>query len=253
MPEPTAVAWLEATWQRGHEPMAGIVAGCTTRDGGVSTGAYAQNNLALHVGDEPQAVQVNRARLVEQLGCRHIHWLEQVHGCAVVYAEGGVESPEPPQADACWTDQAGVALAIMTADCVPVLLADKRGRAIGAAHAGWQGLASGVIGAAVAAMPVAAADLTAWIGPCISAARYEVGADVWGEFERQYPSAVLAHPDTADKRLLDLAGIARAQLVECGVAGIGASGLCTYDDMRLYSHRRARAMTGRMASVIMMG
>ena len=145
----------------------------------------------------------------------------------------------------------------MTADCVPVLLADASASVVGAAHAGWQGLEAGVIAALIASMPVAADALCAWIGPAVSQTNYEVGEDVWQRFVDRYPDALAAHPIEADKRLLDLTAVAQSQLEAAGVAKVTACAVCTYADERCYSHRLAQHsgahQTGRQASVVMLG
>ena len=261
MSEPSSVApgqgWIDARWPAAAQVPAQLTAGCTTRAGGVSSGRYSDNNLALHVGDDGAGVVANRRVLQARLGARLIQWLDQVHGNDCLYIDDSATSLETPAADAMWTDQSGIALAIMTADCVPVLLADRQGRCVGAAHAGWQGLEQGVIAELIGQMPVEADELIAWIGPCISASRYEVGEDVWARFIEDYSSAMRPHRQDRAKRLLDITEIARLQMVEQGVAYISACGLCSYDDDRFYSHRRATSVgeevTGRMASVILLG
>ncbi len=231
-----------------------VVAGATLRAGGSSQGVWSANNMGLHVGDDEAAVLANRAALQAQLGADAIQWLNQVHGVNVIAATPR-SAAQAPRADAMWTTAPGLALAIMTADCVPVLVADASGEVVGAAHAGWQGLRDGVIPELVAAMPVAAAALIAWIGPAISGPNYEVGADVWEFFASRYPDAVAAHPSQTDKRQLDLCAVAVGQLASAGVGQVNACGLCTYADARLYSHRQAHhtgaASMGRIASVIM--
>lgn len=210
--------------------------------------------MGLHVGDDVAAVTANRAALQARLGASAMQWLTQVHGVNVIEATHASVA-EAPRADAVWTTTPGLALAIMTADCVPVLVCDAAGLVIGAAHAGWQGLRAGVIAALIAAMPAPAQSLRAWIGPTISARNYEVGEDVWQHFAKLYPAALTRHPEQPDKRLLDLPAVAMQQLAAVGVAHVDACGLCTYADARLYSHRQAQhtgaSTTGRMASVIM--
>ena len=243
--------WLAADW---HSPP-NVVAGCTTRQGGRSGGVWESNNQALHVGDDAAVVQLNREALQARLGADQVQWLNQVHGTQV-HRASSASVDEAPAADAVWTDEQGLALAIMTADCVPIVLADADGTVIGAAHAGWQGLRDGVLGALVAAMPAPARQLSAWLGPAISGANYEVGEDVWQHFVGDFAEALSPHADQADKRLLDLPGVARLQLLASGVSQVTSSGWCTYADARFYSHRRAghtgEMNTGRMATLIMM-
>ena len=149
-------------------------------------------NLADHVGDDPLAVAQNRQRLQQQL---HLPaeplWLQQVHGTAAVNAAACAARPV---ADASWSQQPGVVCAVLTADCLPLLLCDRQGRSIAAVHAGWRGLAAGVIEQTVAAMAVPAAELLAWMGPAISQAAYTVGDEVRAEFVAQQPGAAAAFP-----------------------------------------------------------
>lgn len=260
MSEPVPVSqgrgWIDARWPAAAQVPSQLTAGCTTRAGGASSGRYSDNNLALHVGDDAASVRANRRVLQTRLGAQRIQWLDQVHGNNCVYISDSAASLETPAADAMWTDQSGTALAIMSADCVPVLLADRQGQCVGAAHAGWQGLEQGVIGELIRQMPARAEDVIAWIGPCISASRYEVGEDVWGRFIGDYRPAMQSHPRDRTKRLLDLTEIARLQMQEQGIANVSAGGFCSYDDDRFYSHRRAthsgEDVTGRMASVILL-
>ncbi len=250
MPDP-AVDWLAADWSC---PPA-VVAGCTTRQGGGSKGVWQSNNLAMHVGDDVAAVQHNRERLQQRLNADAVQWLSQVHGTRVHRASAATAA-DAPEADAVWTDERGLALAIMTADCVPILIADDAGDVIGAAHAGWQGLRDGVLSHLLAALPIAAERLSAWLGPAIGGPSYEVGEDVWQHFVADHAAALSPHPEQADKRHLDLPTVARAQLMACGVREVTSSGWCTYGDERFYSHRRAghagQVTTGRMATLIML-
>lgn len=243
--------WCLANWSA---PVP-VFAGTTTRIGGVSDGAHAENNLALHTGDEVAHVCENRLRLGNALRGAPIQWLNQVHGIEQVNVAAAT-TRRVPVADAMWTQQRGIALAILTADCVPILLADEAGSLIAAAHAGWQGLLAGVVPNLLANLPAQTQQLCAWIGPCISAQRYEVGREVWSRFCGDYPAAVLAHPDDPDKRLLDLVAVSREQLRRVGVVHIAEARVCTYEDRRFFSHRRhthsgsAGSQCGRMASVI---
>lgn len=206
---------------------------------------------------------VNRQRLTEALAAAAhadqvaVQWLQQVHGRDCVYAtsESVLNSP---MADAVWTDQTGVALAIQSADCVPVLFAHEHNKLIGAAHAGWRGLLGGVLEELINALPAAAEQLQAWIGPCISVRHFEVGEDVWGPVANECQDAVFAHPVDVNKRMVDLVTLTRQRLQNCGIKRIAAAQKCTYADTAFFSHRRttveqgAEATTGRMASVIML-
>jgi hypothetical protein len=235
----------------------------TLRTGGVSAGDFGAAdgspvglNLGEHVGDDPAAVTQNRARLQARLP-GPICWLQQVHGISVHQADGAVQSHAqvPPIADAAITMQAGQVLAIMTADCLPMLLADANGRIVGAVHAGWRGLAAGVIEATVDAMRARLgedAELLAWLGPAIGPASFEVGQEVMEAFckqDGQASSAFMPGP-AAGKYWADLYALARRRLVSRGVTRVSGGELCTVrDPARFYSHRRDRR-TGRMASLI---
>jgi len=238
--------WIVPSW-----PVAGRVrAFCTTRHGGVSDGKYASFNVGVAVGDDPALVADNRARLRSLLPAEPL-WLKQVHGTRVIDAAGiypGVE------ADACITRTTGSVLAIQSADCMPVLLADRSGSVVAAAHAGWRGLAAGVIENAVAAMNIAPADVIAWLGPAISGAAYEVGQDVHDAFTAQDPAAGAAFVARGNARkgkyLVDLYALARQRLARLGVASVHGGCYCTYGEAeRFYSYRRD-GVTGRMVALI---
>lgn len=219
----------------------------TTRNGGTSSGAHASFNLGLRAGDDPDAVHANRARLREILP-REPAWLKQVHGACVVHADG---LSAEPAADASYTRSAGVVCAVMAADCLPVLLCDRRGSVVGAAHAGWRGLSSGVIENTVAAMGVPAQELLAFLGPAIGPDAFEVGADVRDTFIGADAAADKAFTPYRDgKWLADLYALARERLKKTGVPRIHGGDLCTYrDPARFYSYRRDKT-TGRMAALI---
>lgn len=220
----------------------------TTRQGGVSEGAYRSFNLGLHVGDVPPAVAANRARLVEALGLpAEPAWLEQVHGNRILRLDDG----ETGSADGAVTSARGTVLAVMTADCLPVLLATTDGSRIGVAHAGWRGLAAGVLTRAVAAFGREPAELVAWLGPAIGPAAYEVGGEVRAAIAETDTGALGAFAPNARGRFqLDLYRIARRQLGQAGVGAIHGGDACTFaDPERYFSHRR-EGPCGRMASVI---
>jgi hypothetical protein len=229
----------------------------TTRDGGVSMGAYASLNLGDHVGDDPVAVARNRALLRSTLPTDPV-WLKQVHGNIVADADHAVGVPE---ADAATARQPGKVCAVMTADCLPLLLCDEAGTVVAAAHAGWRGLAGGVVEATVEAMNVAPEQLLVWLGPAIGPAAFEVGEEVRQAFMAHDPAATKAfvprqpltpHSSslTESKWLADIYLLARQRLALLGVKRVYGGGLCTYADAeRFYSYRRDRA-TGRMASLI---
>lgn len=228
----------------------------TTRAGGVSGGRYASLNLGDHVGDAPAAVAHNRALLAQALGAKPV-LLRQVHGTRVVTLPDGEAVPE---ADACLTTQQGLACTIMTADCLPVLLCDEAGRAVAAAHAGWRGLAGGVLERSVAALCAAAdgapaARLLAWLGPCIGPQAFEVGDEVRAAFLAQDRAASACFQALRPgKWLADLPALARQRLRALGLTRLhgndGSPGWCTVgDSSRFFSHRRD-GVSGRMASAI---
>jgi YfiH family protein len=221
----------------------------TTRHGGTSRPPYDALNLAEHVGDEAGAVAANREqlRLAMQLPAMPA-WLQQVHGVRVVNAHGVTA---PVAADAAYTLEPGVVCAVLTADCLPVLLCDCGGRAVAAMHAGWRGLAAGVIEQTVAVMPVMGDELMAWLGPAISAEAYVVGEEVRDTFVNHDPAAATAFRPAGDGGWhADLYRLARQRLNSQGVTEVHGGGFCTWQDSaRFYSYRRD-GVTGRMASLI---
>lgn len=219
----------------------------TLRSGGCSLPPWDSFNLADHVGDDPGHVAANRATLRPFLPSEPV-WLTQVHGIATVDAGN---CPKTAEADAAWARQPGVVCAVMTADCLPVLLCDRAGTVVAAAHAGWRGLAAGVLESTVAAMAVPAGALLAWLGPAIGAHRFEVGDDVRTAFVGNDPGAAAAFvPQASGKWLADLARLARRRLQQVGVHAIYGGGLCTVSEPeRFFSYRRD-GVTGRMATLI---
>lgn len=228
----------------------------TTRSCGVSPAPYGDVhgvdglNLGVHVGDQIDNVLHNRAQIRRQLPAEPA-WLTQVHGTTVVDAAMVSGAPE---ADASFTTQAGVVCAIMTADCLPVLFADTAGRVVGAAHAGWRGLAGGVLENTVARMRAAGAEnLHAWLGPAIGPTQFEVGAEVLESFVAKDPAACQAFVAIAarpGKYLADIYMLARLTLANVGVTKTSGGNFCTVSDAhRFYSYRRD-GVTGRMAALI---
>lgn len=215
----------------------------------MSRGPYASLNLADHVGDDPVRVARNRALLCERLALPgEPLWLRQVHGCEV--ARGGVDQ-NGCEADAAVALVPGVVCAVLTADCLPLLLCDRAGTRAAAVHAGWRGLAAGVIEAAVARMQAAPADLLAWLGPAIGPDAFEVGAEVRTAFLARDPAAGAAfRPSPGGRWLADLYLLARHRLAAAGVGRISGGGLCTYTDARRFYSYRREGVTGRMASLI---
>lgn len=222
----------------------------TTRSGGVSAAPRDSLNLGYKAGDDPQAVTENRAR-VSALMPQAPKWLAQVHGTRVVNAD---TINDTPQADASAASNRGTVCAIMIADCLPVLFADRDGRHVAAAHAGWRGLSGGVVANTVAELKTRGADpenLLAYIGPGIGPTAFEVGADVLQAFAAKDPNAAECFkPHTPGKWLADLFTLARRALANEGIQEIHGGGLCTYrDPQRFFSYRRDKD-TGRMAAFI---
>lgn len=222
----------------------------TTRTGGVSTVPYASLNLGAHVNDDPIAVAKNRQLLSPYLPSEPV-WVNQVHGIAVIDAatSGCLEN-----ADAAFTNKPNVVCVTMTADCLPVLLCDKKGSVVAAVHAGWRGLCDGVIEAAITKMQVPASEILAWLGPAIGPDAFEVGDDVREQFIAKDSQAALAFKPRGDKWLCNMYLIAKQRLNAQGVTGIYGAGVnedfCTYtDEARFFSFRRDNA-TGRMATMI---
>jgi polyphenol oxidase len=241
----------------------GVVAFTTLRNGaGISAPPFDDFNLGARCGDAPDAVAANRAALAARFGLPSPpHWLHQVHGTHVVRVDSpcrperseGPAPPAEPAADAAVTDAPGVVLAILTADCLPVVFAADDGGEVGAAHAGWRGLAAGVLEATVAAMRTSPARLRAWLGPAAGPQAYEVGAEVRDTFLAYDNAAASAFVATRPGHWrIDLYTLARMRLAHAGLAAdaVHGGGLCTISDpSRFYSHRRD-ARTGRMATLV---
>ncbi len=227
----------------------------TTRMGGVSAAPYASLNLGAHVQDDAMAVAANRQRLSPYLPSEPV-WVNQVHGTDVIDA---ATSTCLQNADASFTTKVNVVCVTMTADCLPVLLCDKKGSVVAAVHAGWRGLCDGVIEAAVQKMQVPPSEVLVWLGPAIGPNAFEVGGDVREQFIAQDSQAsqafkLLASSPTDDKWLGNLYMLAQQRLNRIGVSAIYGAGVnedfCTYtDEARFFSFRRDN-ITGRMASMI---
>jgi len=235
--------WLVPDWPAPP----GVRAFATTRAGGVSEGPYASFNLGFSTADTAVAVKANRVRL-RRLLPQDPRWLRQVHGTRVVEAEGVEDRPE---ADASIARTPGTVCAVQVADCLPVLFTDRAGSVAAAAHAGWRGLAAGVIDNTVAALKVDPQAVLAYIGPGIGPLHFEVGDDVRDAFTSGDAGAAHAFTRTAPaKWLADLPALARRALRRCGVCAIYGGDLCTYSDaLRFFSYRRD-GETGRMAALI---
>jgi YfiH family protein len=239
-----ADAWIRPDWAAPD----GVEAAVSTRQGpGVSAGPYGRLNLGLRSGDDAAAVLANRASLVTALGLpAEPLWLRQVHGTDVAEGPAGVDEPV---ADAAVARGPGQVLAILTADCLPVLFASVDGQTIGAAHAGWRGLAAGVLENTVKAM--GAEGIRAWMGPAIGGGSYEVGEEVREAFVAHDPGAAEAfQPTRPGHWLCDLYTLARRRLAAAGVTEVSGGGFDTLTDDRLYSYRRDGAQSGRFASLV---
>jgi YfiH family protein len=234
--------WLTPDWPAAEWVKARV----TTRAGGVSLAPYDSFNLALHVDDDAQAVAKNRQRLLSLLGCRPA-WLQQVHGISVVHAD----SEQVLEADAGWTATPGIACAVLTADCLPVLFCDRSGTRVAAAHAGWRGLSAGVLEKTLEALAVEAEEVLVWLGPAIGPQSFEVGAEVREVFVQQHGQAASAFlpSSNAGRFMADIYQLARIRLAARGVTAVYGGGFCTVNDPRFYSYRGS-AQTGRFASLI---
>ena len=234
--------WLTPDW-----PAPASVKACvTTREGGVSEAPFDSLNLGDHVDDRPEAVAENRRRLTEHFSIQPA-WLQQVHGIAVAHADPGIVAT----ADASWTAAPGIACAAMTADCLPALFCNRAGTRVAAAHAGWRGLAAGVLEATLDSLDVPAEEVLVWLGPAIGPQAFEVGPEVREVFIKQLPEAANAFvpSDNAGKFMADIYMLARLRLAERGVTAVYGGGFCTVTDPRFFSYRRA-PRTGRFASLI---
>ena len=242
--------WIVPAW-----PAPGnVCALATTRAGGVSAGAYATMNLARGGRDDPGALAENRRRFERFLPAPPVP-LAQVHGAAVAILDRATTAS--PTADAAVTRERGVVCAVLTADCMPVVVTDRAGNAVGIAHAGWRGLAAGVLEATVDALVRIGADrrgMLAWLGPAIGPAAFEVGPDVYAAFCDGDPgAAAFFAAGRPGKWHADLYGLARRRLEAAGVASIHGGGECTYTDAaRFFSYRRERD-SGRMATAVWLG
>lgn len=252
--------WIQAGWPLPET----VCAWVTTRAGGVSDGPWGLHggrggglNLGSRCGDQPESVEENRRRLQSALPGEPV-WLEQVHGTAVHQVRPGSHVGSPPAevcADASVTDVAGCVLAVLTADCLPVLLADRDGRRVGVAHAGWRGLSAGVVEntlAALRALPGSSDEWAAWLGPAIGPEAFEVGEEVRQAFvdHDHRASRCFRAGVRPGKWFADLFALARQRLSCAGVDAVGGGDWCTVQNPeRFFSYRRDRT-SGRMASLI---
>lgn len=219
----------------------------TTRLGGTSPAPWAGFNLGDHVGDDPARVAANRTELRRHLPVEPA-WLTQVHGIAAVDAEKCAKSVK---ADASFARQPGAVCVVMTADCLPVLFCDRAGSVVAAAHAGWRGLAGGVLEATVAAMAVPADEILAWLGPAIGPSAFEVGDEVRAAFVAHDVAADAAFvPHGPGKWLADIYALARLRLAAAGVTAVSGGDRCTVSEADTFFSYRRDGVTGRMASLI---
>lgn len=234
--------WLIPDW-----PAPARVKACvTTRAGGVSLAPFDSLNLGDHVEDSPEAVAENRRRLTERFSIQPA-WLQQVHGIAVAHADPGLVAT----ADASWSATPGIACTVMTADCLPALFCDRAGTRVAAAHAGWRGLAAGVLEATLGSLAVPPSEVLVWLGPAIGPQAFEVGPEVREAFVQHLAQAAQAFVPSrnAGRFMADIYKLARLRLAACGVTAVYGGGFCTVTDPRFYSYRRS-PRTGRFASLV---
>lgn len=228
-----------------------VTAFTTTRIGGNSKAPYDSLNLAYHVNDDDNAVAANREQLGTQFRLPNPPcWLQQVHSTKVILAE---TYAQPPIADAVYTHEPGAVCAVLTADCLPLLLCDQQGTQVAAVHAGWRGLAGGIIASTLAQFKAPRTAILAWLGPAIGPAAYEVGKEVKAAFEALEPQSESAFKPAArpEHWYADLYELARLQLKKSGVNQIFGGKHCTFTEKELfYSYRRDGNASGRMASLI---
>ncbi|MBC9252231.1 multi-copper polyphenol oxidoreductase [Pseudomonas alcaligenes] len=234
--------WLIPDW-----PAPAKVRACvTTRAGGVSLAPFDSLNLGDHVEDELAAVTANRQQLTAQLHCQPA-WLRQVHGTAVVEADPA----QVAEADASWSATPGIASAVLTADCLPALFCDRAGSRVAAAHAGWRGLAGGVLEATLDALALPPEQVLVWLGPAIGPTAFEVGPEVCEAFIASHAESAAAFQPSINpgKFMADIYALARIRLAARGVTAVSGGGWCTVSDPRFFSYRRA-VRTGRFASLV---
>jgi YfiH family protein len=244
-----SLSWLEPEWPA----PAGVRAISTHRGGGTSAPPYASLNLGIHVGDVAACVAENRRRLAAaaQLPAQP-RWLTQVHGIGVADLDADPSAPEGlMEADACFSRRKGCVCAILTADCLPIVLTSEAGDVVAAAHAGWRGLAGGVIEALVTALAVSPVRLLAWLGPAIGPRHFEVGVEVREALLKADAGAQAAfEPNLRGRFMADLGGLARRRLAALGVERVYGGGACTHaHPERYFSHRRD-GTTGRQTTLI---
>ena len=237
--------WLKPDWPAPPNVRAFV----TTRHGGMSTGEYASMNLGLNSGDDRANVEGNRAIVHAHLPSAP-RWMKQVHGIEVADLDR-IGPDVAPTADAAVTAEAGRVAVVLTADCMPLFLCDVHGKRVGVAHAGWRGMAAGVIEATVRALGSKPGDVLAWMGPTIGPTAFEVGPEVRAAFMDVDTHAASAFvPHGSGKYMADLYALARQRLERAGVRAVSGGGFCTYREAdRFFSYRRVRA-SGRMGAFI---
>lgn len=223
-----------------------IVAGVTTRQIGQSSSPYDCGNLGLHVGDDERVVLANRQALARQLALSRFSWLDQIHGTKVVAASENLQT-----ADAVYTHEQGLACAVMTADCLPLLLCNTQGTEVAALHCGWRSLAGGIVDKTIARLSSNSVDLIAWMGPAIGPAQFEVGQDVADAFAQQpWAKPECFTPINEGKYLADIYALCRFALADAGVVRVSGGDMCTVTQSDLFYSYRREGITGRMAAVI---
>ena len=225
---------------------AGIRACVTTRAGGVSVAPFDSLNLGDHVDDDPLAVAANRQRLTHIFDVQPA-WLSQVHGVVVAPASPG----RVVEADASWTSTPGIACTVMTADCLPALFCNRAGTRVAAAHAGWRGLAAGVLEATAKSLNVEPQEILVWLGPAIGPTAFEVGGEVREVFVQDLPQSAAAFVPSINpgRFMADIYELARLRLARYGITAVYGGGYCTVTDPRFFSYRRS-PRTGRFASLV---
>jgi len=227
----------------------GVHAASTLRMGGISQAPFAALNLGSHVGDDLHAVQENRLRLQQQLQLpQPPQWLNQIHTTEIIKAPERVIRAAP-DADAIWSDSANRVCAVLTADCLPLLYCSTDGRYIAAAHAGWRGLATGIVERTLETLSVKADQVMVWLGPAIGAQAFQVGSEVVEVFVQQNAEDEMAFRADGDRWLMDIYQLAKNRLRRAGVQQIYGGEHCTFSDERFFSYRREN-QTGRMATLI---
>lgn len=227
-----------------------VKAASTTRTEGHSTAPYDSFNLGFGTEDNPENVKKNRQQLRDELQLpSEPIWLHQIHSNHVIQASKNLNRPE---ADATYTTEPKLVCVVMTADCMPVLICNHQGTKVAAVHAGWRGLAAGIIEATLKAMKISSEDALVWLGPAIGSHAFEVGEDVVQQFlQIDFKAQLAFQPKDNKKWLGDLYLLAKQRLAKQGIAQVYGEGFCTFtDQQRFFSHRRDKGITGRMATLI---